>query len=55
MISKNCIFVLKVLDDGAVFDYQYNNYKHAKEHYDMETTATLYEYDNGNYHYVESK
>jgi len=49
------IFVLKVMDDGEVFEYEYGNYTHAKEQYDNEKVATIYEYVNGNYHYVESK
>ena len=56
MIDPNNIFIVSVQDDGETFDYQYNNYSHAKQHYDMEKIATIYEYaGNGNYHYVESK
>jgi len=55
MISKNSIFIVKVLDDGETFEYEYCNYSHAKEHYNNEKTATIYEYVEGNYHYVESK
>jgi len=53
--SNTSLFIVNVLDDGDVFEYEYGNYKHAKEHYDNEKTATIYEYVNGNYHYVESK
>jgi len=49
------LFIVKVLDDGEQFEYEYSNYKHAKEQYDMENIATIYEYIGGNYHYVESK
>ena len=49
------MFILKVMDDGELFEYEYGNYSHAKEHYDNELTATIYKYINGNYHYVESK
>lgn len=53
---KDSIFVVEVIDDGETFRYQYNNYSHAKDHYDMEKTATIYEYaGDGNYHLVEAK
>jgi|GEM_PF-5834704 len=54
-MNKNSLYIVKVLDDGEVFEYQYGNYNHAKEHYDTEKVATIYEYDQGNYHFVESK
>jgi len=49
------MFILKVMDDDEIFEYEYSNFKHAKEHYDTENIATIYEYIEGNYHYVESK
>jgi len=54
-MSNESIFIVKVLDDGEVFEYEYSNYKHAKEQYDNEKVATIYEYIDGNYHFVESK
>lgn len=55
MISNTSIFVLKVLDDGEIFEYEYGNYSHAKAHYDNENTVTLYEYIDGKYHLVVTK
>jgi len=55
MIINSSIFVLKVMDDGEIFEYEYGNYSHAKEHYTSEKSATLYEYVNGNYHLVDTK
>jgi len=49
------MFILKVMDEGEMFEYEYGNYTHAKEHYDTEKVATIYECIEGNYHYVESK
>ena len=55
MINKNSIFIVKVQDGEETFDYQYNNYSHAKQHYDNEKNAIIYEYVEGNYYFVESK
>jgi len=52
---SNSLFILRVIDGDEQFEYEYGNYSHAKEHYDNEKIATIYEYINGNYHLVESK
>ena len=55
MINPNNIFIVKVVEDGDMFDYQYNNYNHAKQHYDTEKNAIIFEYVEGDYYFVESK
>ena len=55
MINPNNIFIVKVVDDGEMFEYEYNNYNHAKQHYNNEKNATIYEYSKGEYYFVESK
>lgn len=38
------LYVLKVTEDGEVYEYEYGNLRHALEHYDKEETATVIEY-----------
>jgi hypothetical protein len=52
---EDSLYVLKVLVDGELAEYEYGNIKHAMEHYDMETAAFLYEYKQGNYYFVCAK
>jgi hypothetical protein len=43
------IYIVKVADDYGVYEYEHGNIKHAKEHFDMESTAKLIEYVGMNY------
>ena len=45
------LFIVKVADDYGVYEYEHGNIKHAKEHFDRESTAKLIEYL-GNNKYV---
>ena len=38
------LYILKVIEDGEVYEYEYGNLRHALEHYDKEETATVIEY-----------
>lgn len=49
---ENSLFIVKVIVDGIPYEYEYGNLKHAREHYDQEETAFIYEYKNGEYHFV---
>jgi hypothetical protein len=53
--KSDSIFIVKVVEDGDMFDYQYSNYSHAKQHYDNEKNAIIFEYVEGDYYFVESK
>ena len=33
------LYVVRVFEDGEMFEYEYGNIKHATEHYDSETKA----------------
>ena len=41
------LYVLKAIDYGEVYEYEYGNLRHAMEHYDKEKTAMVLEYNNG--------
>lgn len=49
------LYIVKVLEDGEAYEYEYGNLKHAREHYNNEKTAQLVEYSDGEYHLVEAK
>jgi hypothetical protein len=49
------IFIVEIIDDGETYKYEYGNLVHAREHYNNEITAYLYEYKNGNYYLVDCK
>lgn len=42
-------------DDQETYEYEYGNIVHAKEHYEQEEHATLYQYNNGSYQLLERK
>jgi hypothetical protein len=52
---EDSLFIVKVIVDGIPYEYEYGNLKHAREHYDQEETAFIYEYKDGEYHFVEGK
>lgn len=41
------LYVLKVTEDGEVYEYEYGNIRHVLEQYDKEETAMVLEYNNG--------
>ena len=41
------LYIVGVIDDGEVFDYEYGNIKHTLEHYVCENTVTIIEYNDG--------
>lgn len=38
------LYIVKVIEDGVTYEYEYGNLRHALEHYDKEETATVIEY-----------
>jgi len=38
------LYIVKVSDDNGIYEYEHGNLKHAKEHFDMESTAKLIQY-----------
>jgi hypothetical protein len=55
MIDDSSIFIVEVIEDGFTMTYQYLSLKHATEHYNNEQSATIYEYNKGNYYLVDAK
>lgn len=51
----NSLYILKVPEDGDIFEYQYHSLRSAEEHYDFEKSCIMYEYINGNYYFVKAK
>ena len=49
------LYIVQVLEDGEIYDYEYGNIKHAIEHYNNEQTALLLEYKDGNHYLIKSK
>ena len=49
------LYVLKVTEDGEVYEYEYGNLKHALEHYDKEETAVIIEHYYGKEKILASK
>lgn len=45
------LYIVKVADDCGTYEYEHGNIKHAKEHFDMESTAKLIQY-RGNNKYI---
>ena len=46
------LYIVRVADDFGVYEYEHGNLKHAKEHFDMEKTAQLIEYQGVNKYLV---
>jgi hypothetical protein len=53
--NSNSLYIVEVPDDQENFQYEYGNLQHAREHYDQEETATIYEYRDGNYYFIDGK
>lgn len=51
----NSLYILKVPEDGDIFEYQYHSIKSAEDHYNFEKSCYMYEYINGNYHFIKGK
>lgn len=49
------LYIIKVPEDGEVFEYQYHSERSANEHYDFEKSCSMYEYINGEYHFIKAK
>ena len=49
------LYVLKVTEDGEIYEYEYGNLRHALEQYDKEETATVIEYYYGKEKILVSK
>ena len=49
------IYVVKVIEDGETYEYDYGNIVHAEYHYAHERTAAIYEYSGGIEYLVKSK
>jgi hypothetical protein len=45
------LYIVQVLEDGEIYDYEYGNITHAEEHYNSEKSASLIEYKDGNHIY----
>jgi hypothetical protein len=49
------LYIVRVIEDGEFFDYEYSNEKHAREHYTDEKSALLIRYEDGNHYLIASK
>ena len=52
---SDSIYIVQVIEDDEIYQYEYGNLKHAKEHYNNEQNAQLLEYKNGEYYIVEQE
>lgn len=41
------LYLLKVTEGNETYEYEYGNLRHALEHYDLESTASVVEYNDG--------
>ena len=41
------LYIVRVYDDGEMFEYEYATLKHAEVHYTTETAADIIEYNQG--------
>lgn len=56
MDNNSSLFIVEAIDsDGEKFIYEYGNIKHAREHYDQEAKANLYEYNQGKHYFIDAK
>ena len=39
------LYIVRVIEDGEVFEYEYGNQRHAMEHLEMEQHAVVSTYD----------
>jgi hypothetical protein len=51
----NSKYILKVIDNGKIYTYEYNNLNRLNNHYDIEESCMMYEYNDGNYHFIKAK
>lgn len=49
------LYIVRVTEDGELYEYEYGNLPHAREHYSQEESASLFEYKDGNLYMMESK
>ena len=49
------LYVLKVTEDGEIYEYEYGNLRHALAHYEKEKTAAVIEYYYGKEKILVSK
>jgi hypothetical protein len=51
----NSKYILKVIDNGEVYTYEYNNLNRLNNHYNIEESCMIYELINGNYQLLKAK
>ena len=49
------LYIVRVYEDGDVFEYEYGNIRHAKEQFELECKADIIEYDKGEEKTIISK
>ena len=49
------LYIVRVYEDGDVFEYEYGNIRHAKEQFELEYKADIIEYDKGEEKVIISK
>ena len=56
-MNNNSLYIIKVPEDGELFEYQYHSLRSANDHYDFEKSCYMYEYDLTEkvYHFVKAK
>jgi hypothetical protein len=50
---KESLYIVQVTEDDEIYQYEYSNLKHAKEHFINEQNALLLEYKDGKHYIVE--
>lgn len=49
------LYIVRVIDGGEIYEYEYGNLPHAKDHYDWEKSAAIWLYENGKETLVKRK
>lgn len=49
------LYIVKAFEGNEIFEYEYGNIQHAKEHYNQEKSAELWKYEYGKEILIEKK
>lgn len=49
------LYIVRVFDDGAMYEYEYGNLPHAEEQYNWEQSAEMWLYADGKEIFLKKK
>ena len=49
------IYIVRATDSEGTYEYEYGNLEQAREHYNREQKASLFEYKDGNHYMMDCK